>query len=241
MMGRVTLLISKPLRQQVTYSLFMAMVITVSAFQAIATAATAEAAAVGTGTSMSYEIIHGNYSVLPNDTLAKVMHSSLASVGGVEYSKADEVFAAEISKTLPTGAYTKGRAAEIKPFETGQRGNGSTDVGDVSWTVPTVGMSTATWVPGTGAHTWQASVGCDAQPWFRIFNPILQSQKFDSDGKFIKKYIPELSAFDKKNIHEPHSKFAPKNYPKPIIDHAIQRQKALKMFEHINHVAKKQH
>ena len=118
--------------------------------------ATAEAAAVGTGTSMSYEIIHGNYSVLPNDTLAKVMHAKLSSVGGVEYSEADEVFAAEISKTLPMGAYTKGRAAEIKPFETGQRGNGSTDVGDVSWTVPTVGMSAATWVPGTGAHTWQA-------------------------------------------------------------------------------------
>ena len=98
--------------------------------------ATAEAAAVGTGTSMSYEIIHGNYSVLPNDTLARVMHAKLSSVGGVEYSEADEVFAAEISKTLPTGAYIKGRAAEIKPFETGQRGNGSTDVGDVSWTVP---------------------------------------------------------------------------------------------------------
>jgi len=92
-----------------------------------------------------------------------------------------------------------------------------------------------------GGWQWAASVGCDAQPWFRIFNPILQSQKFDSDGKFIKKYIPELSAFDKKNIHEPHSKFAPKDYPKPIIDHTIQRQKALKMFEHINHVAKKQH
>ena len=111
---------------------------------------------MGTGTSMNYEIIHGNYSVLPNDTLAKVMHAKLSSVGGVEYSEADEVFAAEISKTLPTGVYIKGRAAEVKPFETGQRGNGSTDVGDVSWTVPTVGMSTATWVPGTGAHTWQA-------------------------------------------------------------------------------------
>jgi deoxyribodipyrimidine photo-lyase len=92
-----------------------------------------------------------------------------------------------------------------------------------------------------GGWQWAASVGCDAQPWFRIFNPLLQSQKFDSDGKFIKKYVPELSEFDKKNIHEPHTKFTPKNYPKPIIDHAIQRQKALKMFENINDVAKKQH
>jgi len=92
-----------------------------------------------------------------------------------------------------------------------------------------------------GGWQWAASVGCDAQPWFRIFNPLLQSQKFDSDGKFIKKYVPELSEFDKKNIHEPHAKFTPKDYPKPIIDHASQRQKALKMFENINDVAKKQH
>ena len=49
-----------------------------------------------------------------------------------------------------------------------------------------------------GGWQWAASVGCDAQPWFRIFNPLLQSQKFDSDGKFIKKYVPELSEFDKK-------------------------------------------
>lgn len=92
-----------------------------------------------------------------------------------------------------------------------------------------------------GGWQWAASVGCDAQPWFRIFNPLLQSQKFDSDGKFIKKYVPELSEFDKKNIHEPHTKFTPKDYPKPIIDHATQRPKALKMFEHVNNVVKKQH
>lgn len=92
-----------------------------------------------------------------------------------------------------------------------------------------------------GGWQWAASVGCDAQPWFRIFNPLLQSQKFDSDGKFIKKYVPELSEFDKKNIHEPHAKFTPKDYPKPIIDHATQRPKALKMFEHVNNVVKKQH
>ena len=83
-------------------------------------------------------------------------NTTKAQFSSIEYSEADEVFAAEISKTLPMGVYIEGRAAEVKPFETGQRGNGSTDVGDVSWTVPTVGMSTATWVPGTGAHTWQA-------------------------------------------------------------------------------------
>lgn len=118
--------------------------------------ATAEAAAMGTGTTMSYEIIHGNYSVLPNDTLAKVMHEKLSTVGGVDYDEADEKFADALAKSLPNGIYNRAQAFEIKPFETGQRGNGSTDVGDVSWTVPTVGLSTATWVPGTVAHTWQA-------------------------------------------------------------------------------------
>ena len=118
--------------------------------------ATAEAAAMGTGTTMSYEIIHGNYSVLPNDTLARVMHEKLSTVGGVDYDEADEKFADALAKSLPNGIYNRAQTFEIKPFETGQRGNGSTDVGDVSWTVPTVGLSTATWVPGTVAHTWQA-------------------------------------------------------------------------------------
>ena len=118
--------------------------------------ATAEAAALGTGTSMSYEIIHGNYSVLPNDTLAEVMHKNLSAVGGVHYSDADKAFAAELAKSLPDDSLITERAAQIKPYASGSRGNGSTDVGDVSWTVPTVGMSAATWVPGTGAHTWQA-------------------------------------------------------------------------------------
>ena len=118
--------------------------------------ATAEAAALGTSTTMSYEVIHGNYSVLPNDTLAQVMHKNLSAVGGVNYTEADVAFANEIAKTLPDDALLAERAAQIKPYTSGVRGNGSTDVGDVSWTVPTVGMSAATWVPGTGAHTWQA-------------------------------------------------------------------------------------
>ena len=118
--------------------------------------ATAEAAALGTSTTMSYEVIHGNYSVLPNDTLAQVMHKNLSAVGGVHYTETDLAFANEIAKTLPDDALLAERAAQIKPYTSGVRGNGSTDVGDVSWTVPTVGMSAATWVPGTGAHTWQA-------------------------------------------------------------------------------------
>ena len=96
--------------------------------------ATAEAAALGTSTTMSYEVIHGNYSVLPNDTLAQVMHKNLSAVGGVHYTETDLAFANEIAKTLPDDALLAERAAQIKPYTSGVRGNGSTDVGDVSWT-----------------------------------------------------------------------------------------------------------
>ncbi len=116
----------------------------------------AEGAALGTGTSMDYEVIHGLYNLLPNETLAKVMHKNLTQVGGVIYSEEDKAFGEKIIKTYP-GDYSLETAAEIKPYDNSPRkGGGSTDVGDVSWAVPTVGMSSATWVPGTSAHTWQA-------------------------------------------------------------------------------------
>lgn len=96
-----------------------------------------------------------------------------------------------------------------------------------------------------GGWQWAASTGCDAQPWFRIFNPILQSEKFDSEGKFIKKYIPNLSALNAKQIHAPWVPFEKdpinfgvhlgKEYPFPIINHKEQRDKALKMYD-LKHV-----
>jgi len=94
-----------------------------------------------------------------------------------------------------------------------------------------------------GGWQWAASTGCDAQPWFRIFNPILQSEKFDSDGKFIKKYIPELRLLNKKTIHAPWLYFEKnksafpiilgEEYPLPIIDHSIQRNKTLEIYKKI--------
>ena len=59
--------------------------------------------------------------------------------------------------------------------------------------------------------------------------------------KNIKKYIPELESFDKKSVHEPHQKNLDIKYAKPVVEHSVQRQKALQMFEKINNVAKKQH
>ncbi len=115
----------------------------------------AEGAALGTETEMTYEITGGVHSLLPNHTLARLMDRNLRKVGGVTYSAEDRQFAEAIRTTLGPAARDLASAAQIEPFEPGRSG-GSTDVGDVSWTVPTVGLSTATWVPGTAAHSWQA-------------------------------------------------------------------------------------
>ena len=90
-----------------------------------------------------------------------------------------------------------------------------------------------------GGWQWCASTGCDAQPYFRIFNPITQSQKFDPKGTYIKLWVKELKNLNEKAIHFPkyYSKELPKNfllgksYPFPIVDHQNQKQKALKLFK----------
>lgn len=117
--------------------------------------AAAEGAAQGTGTELEMEVIHGNHSVLPNEALARVMHRSLVRVGGADWNREERAFAARLAKTLPEGSYVEGLEAQVQPMKFYQ-GMGSTDVGDVSWTVPTTEMRAATWVPGTAAHTWQA-------------------------------------------------------------------------------------
>ena len=110
---------------------------------------------MGTGTQVDWEIIHGNNALLVNETLAKVMDAKLRQVGGVEYSEEERIWAEEISKSFGNSAKRLKSAAEIQPYKK-TLGYGSTDVGDVSWTTPTVGVNTATWVPGTSAHSWQA-------------------------------------------------------------------------------------
>lgn len=115
----------------------------------------AKGAASGTGVDVDWEIIHGNHPVLINESLAVMMDEKLRQVGGVEYSEAEEAFAQEIYATLSSPELPLGSQSEIQPYEV-TLGYGSTDVGDVSMTVPTVGLRVATWVPGTAAHSWQA-------------------------------------------------------------------------------------
>jgi aminobenzoyl-glutamate utilization protein B len=84
-----------------------------------------------------------------------VMHSHLETVGGFEYTPAERAFAESIRKTLDGNLPPVDSSNQIMPQQGGV-GSASTDMGDVSWRVPTVQMTAATWVPGTPAHSWQA-------------------------------------------------------------------------------------
>ncbi len=79
-----------------------------------------------------------------------------------------------------------------------------------------------------GGWQWSSSSGCDAQPYFRIFNPYTQSEKFDPEGIFIRQWVPELISLSNKNIHRPE---IVDGYPSPIVSYELNRLKALKMYE----------
>ncbi len=85
-----------------------------------------------------------------------------------------------------------------------------------------------------GGWQWSASTGNDAAPYFRMFNPVLQSRKCDPDGRFIRQFLPELAHLDNQQIHEPYAKgkvTVNLNYPRPIIDHNEARQHTLASFK----------
>ena len=91
-----------------------------------------------------------------------------------------------------------------------------------------------------GGWQWCASTGCDAQPWFRIFNPSTQSRRFDPQGHFIRRYLPELSAIPSEKIHQPallslqeQTQYGCRlgvDYPYPVVDHAQARQNTLQRY-----------
>jgi deoxyribodipyrimidine photo-lyase len=91
-----------------------------------------------------------------------------------------------------------------------------------------------------GGWQWVSSSGCDAQPYFRIFNPITQSEKFDAQGKFIKRYLPQLAGLDSKSIHAPWlakpailataNIVLGRDYPEPIVNHASARAQTLQRY-----------
>lgn len=89
------------------------------------------------------------------------------------------------------------------------------------------------WDPASnnGGWQWAASTGCDAQPYFRIFNPVLQGRRFDPDGGYVRRWLPELRELPADRIHAPWAKGQPPaGYPTPIVDHATARARALAAF-----------
>lgn len=121
----------------------------------------AQGAAMGTETTVDHEVISGSFNLAPNETLSRIMHENLLKIGGVPYTTSEIEFGKKIQSTLITKFPAIETAQQVSPFQTGQVFPASTDVGDITWVVPTAGLGTATWVPGVAPHTWQA-VACGA-------------------------------------------------------------------------------
>ena len=114
----------------------------------------AQAGALATETSLETEYLGGIVEILPNESLARVVRKNLRRLNDLSYDDAEKAFAAKIRDTLEKPLSLESLSRVETP--TNPVGKGSTDVGDVSWVVPTAGFSTACWVPGTPAHSWQA-------------------------------------------------------------------------------------
>jgi aminobenzoyl-glutamate utilization protein B len=113
-----------------------------------------------TETTLEVKDVGGTANVLGNDPLSKVAQRNLQEVGGFHYTSEEKHFAEELQKSLPAGgAGELDSTALIQPLRQPDpnAAAASTDVGDVSWNVPTIGFETATFVPGVVAHTWQAA------------------------------------------------------------------------------------
>ncbi|HMR17743.1 MAG TPA: amidohydrolase [Sphingobacterium sp.] len=117
---------------------------------------TAEGAALGTQTTVSKEIVAGFYEKLPNRKLAELVQKNLEIVGGIHYDDRERAFAEQMVKELGQKTAVLDRVVAIQPLaeERASTGGGSTDVGDVSWNVPTITFGTAAFIPGSAAHSW---------------------------------------------------------------------------------------
>ncbi|HEX4947852.1 MAG TPA: amidohydrolase [Blastocatellia bacterium] len=117
----------------------------------------AEAGALATETRMEMQLVNSVYNLLPNDALTMLLDKNLRRVGGMKYTAEEQAFAEKLRQTFqPEGALPLGSEEQVMPVEA-DLGSGSTDVADVSWTVPTAQFTTATYVPGTPGHSWQST------------------------------------------------------------------------------------
>lgn len=115
----------------------------------------AKGAALGTETEMEFEMIGGTHDLLYVPSFQKMVHNNFKKLGGYTYNEEEKEFAQKISKTLEKPLDMK-YIHNVAPYDINVKAGGSTDVGDVSYTVPTAGLRAATWVPGTPSHSWQA-------------------------------------------------------------------------------------
>src|SRR5882672_2971080 len=115
----------------------------------------ADGAALGTGTTVEHEVISAYYPMLANSTLTRLQTANMQRVGGIHYDAEERAFAEKLRKSLADTTIELGSEATIAAPDS-DAGVGSTDVGDVSWAVPTAQFFAATWVPGTPPHSWQA-------------------------------------------------------------------------------------
>ncbi len=118
----------------------------------------AQAGALATETTMEMEFVNSVYNVLPNDALAALTDKNLRRVGGVKYTAEEKAFATALATSFASAGNSLpiGSEADVQAINTAVD-SGSTDVGDVSWQVPTSGLGTATFVPGTPGHSWQST------------------------------------------------------------------------------------
>jgi aminobenzoyl-glutamate utilization protein B len=115
----------------------------------------AQGSAIATETRLKIESLGGTYNLLPNDALTGIALRNLRELARITYTPQEEAFAIELQRSLPAPAPLTLVGEVID--QDGDLSKGSTDVGDVSWVVPTTGFRTACWVPGTPAHSWQAT------------------------------------------------------------------------------------
>lgn len=117
-----------------------------------------QGAAIATDTRMEFEQIGGVYAMLPNDTLGKVMDRNLRTLGGIEWTAEETAFATKLRESVADATQPIGSVAAVQPYAVRtdpDAAGASTDMSDVSWVVPTVGLGTATFVPGMPGHSWQ--------------------------------------------------------------------------------------
>jgi aminobenzoyl-glutamate utilization protein B len=118
----------------------------------------AEAGALATGTRMEMELVNSVYNTLPNDALAALTDKNLRRVGGFKYTPEEQGFAERLARSFPPAQdpLPIGSQEGVQSPREGVSSS-STDVGDVSWQLPTSALTTATFVPGTPGHSWQST------------------------------------------------------------------------------------